>query len=348
MRKLSLIVFLAAACTTGPQDTADDLGDGKQDSFGRSYDNELHVTGPRQLTIELDKAFQCEITQFGILLGWHNRDRASASAIDFMTFRATILTADTPKAKQKLFMTDGSHRFMFDGRGHSSEHGDGCVAEVAEIFNDTRNAGIALTLDGCKMKPREGGDTIVVSGEVYCSGKGFTPIVFGPPDEPEPDPGAADAGQPDVGEADAGVADEDPPVDPCAGTCSASQACVAGACVTRNEQSQNSFCDPPRASCDADEDQDCADGHACVDGKCRRLTCQSQNTFCDPPRATCDDQDSDCDAGHACVEGLCRRLSCQSQNTFCDPPRAICHADDDCAAEHTCSDGKCKRLTCVL
>lgn len=134
--------------------------------------------------------------------------------------------------------------------------------------------------------------------------------------------------------------------DPCNGSCSPSQVCVAAACVERANQTQSTSCNAPVAQCDANEDGDCAPDHACVEGVCRRRTCQAQSTSCNAPFAACDSQDTDCADGHACVANLCRRLACQTQSTFCNSPFAQCEGDSDCAPEHACVAGLCRRLTC--
>ena len=155
--------------------------------------------------------------------------------------------------------------------------------------------------------------------------------------EPEPEPVAPGGGGPL------------PPVDPCAGACTDAQACVAGACVTRAQQTQSAYCNAPTRACDADEDQDCADDHACANGLCVRLTCQTQSAYCNAATSACDPgDDGDCAADHACVGGLCRRLACQTQSAYCNAPTAPCDGDDDgdCAADHACAGGLCRRLSC--
>lgn len=343
MKRLGTLVLILTACSSGPGADPGDPGGGKQDEV----QNRLQITGSRNTTLQLDKAFQCEITQWAVLLGWHNHD---LNSIDFSTFRATILAPlNAPLVeKQKLQLTDDDHRLIFDGRGHSSAKGGSCEVEVSQYRNDTRNAAIALKFRDCKMATSLGGsDTVLVSGEVSCSGAGFTPIVI---DLPTPDAGV-DAGvdaAPSTPETpDAQV----PAVDPCGGRCGASQACVHAACVSRDLQVQSTFCDSPSAVCDAGEDADCAAGHVCVAGKCRRLTCQVQSTFCDSPTAICEgDDNTDCAEGHACVAGKCRRLSCQVQNNFCDSPGAVCDGNDngDCGAGNVCVGGKCRNLGCQI
>jgi hypothetical protein len=129
-----------------------------------------------------------------------------------------------------------------------------------------------------RIGPTESGVRSPLSGPgYYVVGRDFRATPTAPQDLPGDAPVApgGDAGGP--GGADAAPP---PPVDPCQGSCTASQVCVSTSCVERARQTQSSQCDAPERACDVGQDADCADGHVCVGGKCLRLTCQSQSSTC--------------------------------------------------------------------
>lgn len=198
-------------------------------------------------------------------------------------------------------------------------------------------------------------------------------------DDAEPTPPADDPTVADEEPPVTDPVDPEPAVDPCNGTCDATEACVAAECVALEDQRQTSCSASANAACEEDadcasgnvcaadvcrlrecqtqssqcydarqvceQDTDCADGHACADGLCRRLSCQTQSSQCYDARQVCE-QNTDCDSGHACVEGLCRRLSCQTQSSQCYDARQVCAADDHCDSGHACVEGLCRRLSC--
>ena len=183
------------------------------------------------------------------------------------------------------------------------------------------------------------------------------PLSLEPIDPTDPlDPDAGVPIEPDAGEPepDAGPSE---PVDPCMGSCTAAQVCVAGACVARGEQDQDlrtsSTCYAPNRACDAGDDGDCAPDHACVLGECRRLACQHQDlrtsTTCYAADEACE-SDAHCASGHTCVSGLCRRTVCQIQDlrtsTTCYDADEPCARDLDCDSGHACVAEQCRRLVC--
>jgi len=186
----------------------------------------------------------------------------------------------------------------------------------------------AITAPGYYVVDGDAGATLTAPADL--------PNAPAAPDAPTPTPPVDNSNAPDMTPA---------PVDPCRGSCGATQVCVAGACVARDEQVQSSSCYPAYARCDAGESSDCAEGHACVNGLCTRLTCQTQSTSCYSPTAQCATA-ADCADGHSCVDGLCRRLTCQTQSSSCYSPTAPCAIAADCAADHACVAGLCRRLTC--
>jgi hypothetical protein len=351
-----IAALVLAGCSPAASSTgggaAGPICSGKCD--GDSADNRLVVTGSVDRTLELERAFQCEISQFNVIASFRvTNDTSFELAIFRIALNLGVRV--TPPVEGERFSFGGSpNRVAFDGVGYSSQGAGGCDAVVTGFANDTERASIVLTFEGCALAAGE--RRIDLTGEVGCAGTGYTPIDLGFLDDagsPAPDAGLAvpDGAAPDGGDPgpDASPAEPDagPPPDPCASACSADEACVAASCVLRSGQTQSSSCYSPTSRCDAGEDADCADGHACVDGLCRRLTCQTQSSGCYTPTAPCA-EDSECASEHACVSGLCRRLSCQTQSTGCYTPTAPCEGSDDsdCASGHVCVESVCRRLSC--
>jgi|GEM_PF-2810151 len=361
----SLLVACGAE-TTSPVD-GNDVTVGKSDFSGKPT---MTITGDRERTLSFDTAFQCEIGQFSALASWHNA--GDDPGYEFPTMR--LVWVPNPyrvPAVGDVYSAsgDGSGGWIsFDGLGFSSERGDSCALVLEGYSNSGQGgrAGFVLSTQGCQLRTNDG-KTIALSGEVGCSGAGFNWIDLGQPPDETDTVGGDDAVSDDVVEGDAVEDDavendtdlsddaevpvdtvpvDTTPVDPCEGACADNEACVAGGCVVRASQSQNSCSYSPTKACDPGEDGDCADNHACVEGLCRSLACQTQPSCNNPPTRPCEADDGDCAADHVCVANLCRKLACQTQPSCSYAGTRPCEADDDCAAEHACVFDTCRKLAC--
>ncbi len=176
---------LAVGCGADSDSSSSDdnrFADGKADNFSRSAT--LTVEGHSSVDrIELDSAFQCDMSQFNTLGGWRNKDTRS---FDFPTFRLTMTNAGgrLPKAGDVISATASTNRIIFDGSGFSSEGASQCDLLVEDYLNEGEGgaAGIALTLQECELVDDD--RTIRVSGSFQCGAPGFK-LLFEP--EPEPD-----------------------------------------------------------------------------------------------------------------------------------------------------------------